>query len=587
MTIPKPDVTEIVEKVNNHRTETTPLRTRMDRHFDLVTLTDYEVPKEEGNFESMTTNDPFVQQTKITDMLADAYPQFSISMIKARPGKQERERIATTERLVYGFLQMANKRQGDFMQPPVQQQLAWHSPVRGWVGQRLLLWQDEDKNVVPDYVVWDVRNTYWGVGAKGLLWACLVYDKSVEAAEDEYNLSNVAHDRTGFITCYDYLDAEREITIIGDTIVNSYDHKLGRVPVYIRPTGSMPKTQIAETLANNTAVLHTGKRTATTNSSIEHQGISILAGTADLFDIRSKILSYILTIVGQGAHTPLIVEYGGGAQPSLAADPYIKGQTVFLDSSQGQKITPLFKPVTPAEAFTLLADIDRQISTAGAPPILFGGGKGSSETASGLNLLSYYAKTVLMPHQRAIEGALEWMAMELIRQFKDNGYSIDNLEGMDKLKKDFCINIKPDDVVDDRHVKCTLIPDLIQDVVSKAGVATQLVREGIWSKQYARDWLGVQDTDAMQKEVFTEQAMADPMVKADIMADALREENPELAKRVLANAEREAQKQQPAEKGIDIEKTVSMPTPPTLQTGNMQKPLNIPPEVAQELQGAI
>jgi hypothetical protein len=584
------DVSEIKARVERHANETSSLRARMDRHYNLVTLADYEVPVAEGEFESMTTNDPFVQQTKITDMLANAYPQFVISQIKAKPGKTEREKISNTERLVYGFLRMADKRQGDFLQPPIQEQLAWHSPVRGWVAQRLLLWE-EDGELVPDYIIWDVRNTYWGLGAHGLLWACYVYDKDVAAAEDEYNISNVPHSKDGIVTCYDYLDDEREITVISDVIVNTFEHKLKRVPVYIRPTGSMPRTQISSTSSDTSVELHTGGRSRPAAiTSIDFQGMGILNGTADLFETRSKILSYLLTIVGQGTHTPLILEHNGGHAPELAVNPYIKGQTIDVDASLGQKIYPLYSPVMPKDAFALLQDIDRQISTAGAPPILFGGGGTSTNTASGLNLLSYYAKTVLMPHQKAIEGALEWMAMEVIRQVKDGDYSIEQMEGLDRLKKDFCISIKAGEIVDDRHVKCTLIPDLIQDIVSKAGVASSLVKDGIWSKQYARDWLGVQDTEAMQREVFTEEAMADPKIKAVIMADSLKEDNPELATKVLANAERtEAQQQQAAQQAGGGGNVAGVPAPmsPQAVVGNMQKPLNIPPEIAQQLNGAI
>jgi len=563
---------DIILKVKKKKEQTQSLRDRMDDDFGLLTLKDFHVSKKEGEYEDMTINDPMAESLKVVEMLADAYPKFSIAIINAKQ-KAERQRISNTERLVYGLSRMADKKLGDYLMPPTQSQLAWHAVNRGWLALRFMLWQEKegekDGKVVSDLAVWDPLNTYWWLGKNGLTSACYVYYKSPEATEDEYGINSdtVQTERVGeeeLVKVYNYLDDRKEYVIINKEFVKNGKHGLDHLPVYIRPVGERPPIQSE----------------AYPDSAL-YQGESFFAPNRALYPVRSRVMSYWLTLVAQGVKPTRVIYYTGDTPPELPNSLNVKNSVVFLRKDLEQDTKLLDTPALPQDAYTLLNDIDRMISIGGVPPILHGLGK-EGETATGLNILSHAAATVLNPRRKAMEMALEWFASEAIKQFKDGDYTIEQLEGMDKVKKDFSVTVKAADIVADRHIKCELIPDLPQDTLQKAGVTSQMVKEGIWSKQYGRDFMGVEDTDAMQEEVYRETAEETPAIKLRMMADELKESNPKLAQILIDEITKMEQPQE--QTGAPNTQGVPGTTPVAANTANLQRPLQIPSQIAEKLQ---
>lgn len=541
------DPADILNAVAECQKHTQDLRDRMEEDFSLWRLDPYRVGKNEGDYRDFTTNSPAVLGNKVIDLLSNARLRFTIPI--SDENEEERQHLSLTERFVYGAVNLADERLAATVAPPIQSQLAWYATLRGWYVIRCFMRRVGDGNreiTVPDIAVWDILNTYWGLGAGGINWACYKRYASAEQVRGEYGME-VPPDDYGRVAVYDYWDDENEAVIIGDSFVKSPEpHGLDQIPVLIGTVGATPLVQ-----------------SMACHDTIRNVGESVYANNRHVYPKQSEMLSYYLTVTAMGARTPLVVYYSGETPPEFENNPYAKGNVIFLKKGK-EEARELLKADLPRDANILLNFLGQQVSIGGLPPISYGE-IDHQLPAAGIGMLTHSALSILKPRQKAIELAFEWIARELIAQYKSGRFTGMKLQGMDSTDRHFHVRVKPDEICDEWRIVAELVPELPQDELQNAGIATQLVKAEIISRETAMDkYLHVPDTDSEAKKIAREQAENLPPIKLRRLAAALLKDGREdLAQVFLDEIERgESSQGEPKAPKIPAVPGIPAPVPP-------------------------
>ena len=472
----KDNAKEIIDQVKACKKRTGALRERMDDDFKLLIMEKFEIDKKKGDYESYDTKSPSVLSTKQTEMLASAALKFTIPLDKET--KAERKKVSDTERFAYGAVNKGDEwNMLDPHNPPMQEQTAWYVVNRGWIVWRFLMRQDGDE-IIPDWAAWDMRNVYWGLGKRGLGWACNLRYASEEQIESEWNLKPEA-DKKGRVLVYDHWGKEFERVVIGNEIKHQVEHKQDRVPVLILPVGSMPFVQMEDN-----------------DETLKYMGDSCFVNNRHLYPKQSELLSYYFTVIATGTRVPTVVYYKGPTPPEFESNPYLKGSTIFLSVDKGEKVEEFFKPTMPQDAAAAVSWVNSEISIGCLSPIMSGEINQQIPT-SGMALLIHAGMGVLKPRIKAMERAYTWLVNEAVRQYKNNEEFADlKLDGFDAAGRHFTLNVNKDKLYDDRRLMAKIKPEMPQEQLQEAGIATQLVEAGLMSPETAMDrYLHIQDTD--------------------------------------------------------------------------------------------
>ena len=457
-----------------------PLHKRMERHFALWRHQDFKIPKEEGVWDSMTTNSSSVLGNGIADRLATARRKIYIPAVDE--DKKDRSNLRLTEQFVNAAYHMNDDRL--LMVPEtvaLQAALGWHATVRGLVVKRILLFKDDKGNLVVDIAAWDPLHTFWISGDAGspLPWVC--YDRwvSVEAVKAAYpdTAGDVKGDDKGRVLISDVWDNDEELVIAnnptdskaGSGATPTTDgrellrnpHKIGHPPVLILPCGSAPFVQSAE---------H--------EDTIRNLGASAYINNEDLYDIRSRSLSYRLTLAGKAAATADVIEYDskeGGLPPEVKGDTGEKGSLTPIDVGKGQKLVRGLQAQMTRDSEVLDNTIQAEIDIGGMAPVAFGAGQ-PGQTFGGISLLTDSAQQRLAVARLAVEQAYAWGAGEIVSQFKTLDIGKVTLKGLEGSNKAFEITVTKAEIDDSWRFRAKLNPDLPQNEQIVAAVATQLTQ---------------------------------------------------------------------------------------------------------------
>ncbi len=484
----KTQAEDIIAQVTTCESHTKCLRDRFDDDFELYTMDpSFEIDKKQGEYESYTTNGPSVLGNKITEMLASADLTFTIPLEKQT--KPERNKVSDTERFAYGAVNKADQwNMLDPHNPPIQEQTAWYTTIRGWIAWRFFMRQDKD-DIIPDLAVWDMRNVYWGLGKRGLGWTCNMRYASEEQCDAEYNCKGTT-DSKGRVKIYDHWGTKYERVVIGDEVKHEVEHKQDKVPVLILPVGSMPFVQMDDN-----------------DETIKYMGDSVYVNNRHLYPKQSELLSYYFTVVATGTRVPTVVYYKGPTPPEFESNPYIKGKTIFLSVDKGEKVEEFFKPTMPQDAAAAVSWVNSELSMGGVNPIMHGE-VNQQMPAAGMALLLHAGMTVLSPRLKAMERAYTWLVNEMVRQYKSNDKFADlELQGLDAAGHHFTLKVNKDKLYDDRRLVARLKPSMPQEALQEAGIATQLVEAGLIARETAQDrYLHIQDTDLENQKIARDKA---------------------------------------------------------------------------------
>lgn len=482
---------EQLEIMTQIKSNTQDLRDRFEDDYSLFRLDKFQIPSVEGVWESFTTNGPAVLGDSVVNALSEARLKLWIPI--GADDKAQRSTLSLTEQLANGAIWMANR---DITAIPegidIQSELSFHASKRGVTALRCFLREDDDGRLIADIAVWDPLNTFWISGSKGFLWVMYKRYGSKKQLEDEYEGDLGEADEHGRVAVYNVLDRDEEGVFSGTEWITKEKHGLKYIPVFIRPSGSTP-------------IIQSDRYTDT----IKDWGESVISRNRNLYPIESRLLSYGLTRAGKAAKMPKVILYDsrmGPVPPEFDKDPDVKGRVIFLDIAKGQDMKEFVPQPSNADILQMQAFTSGQISLGGVPPIALGHSD-RTQTASATSQLMEAARQTAKPFKKNVESCFEWLAEEIVRQYKNGDFKETQIEGYDQKGKKFKVDVSPDKIDDNWHFEAELKLNMLRDEIGMMGLASESIKSGILSKQTARDkFTDIDDTDQEQEIINREQA---------------------------------------------------------------------------------
>ena len=299
-------------------------------------------------------------------------------------------------------------------------------------------------------------------------------------------------------------------------------------------------------------------------------------------------------MLGENVRAPIEARYDStkGGKPIEFTGPRKKGSKVNVDTGKGQELSPLKMNDMNAVNQYFSQYLQGRLNIGGRSPRDFGE-SATAGPAAGLNILRHQSLTDMRPPQQAMERTYEWIAHEVVSQFKSMGKTKMEIQGADGTNRIFKTEVKPSDIDDTWAFKAELKIDFPQDDMANMGMAVQGTQAGIWSVQTAREVTGrVDDTDLEQEIIDRESVYAIEDVRLIEVAAAAIKDNPDsetaqilldiVAENRMMRLLKKQQAQQQPQQGVASQPgvpspvrpsgmtTAATPTPPAAQQTNQQ-----------------
>ncbi len=469
-----------IEKLDKYYS---PLHARMDADWGRFCLEDqyYKIPTKEGEWDNVKTNRVVTEGNKLVDYLS--YAKRKLWIPEGEETKADRESLSATEQLTIGVLSLADMLNEDIPEYVCFQSAdSFYIVHRGWTCSFCYLYE-EDGKLTPQIASWDVRDTRWISGRKGLIWVSHIRYATKEQVKDEYEGWNGEADDTGFVKIHDVWDKEEEAVIIGNVYVKKpTKHKLGYIPLRIKPGRSTPLIQGT----NNIAMM----------------GESFQANYRELVQAESRLLTYNMTRAGQMAKAPYAYEYDselGGVVEGISI-PDIKGKFIGFDVSKKQKYIGQLTPPSGNNIEASLDMLQGMANKGGLTNIAYGSIDQALQTGA-IDILSRNTMDALKPFKLQVEKDYVWLAQEIARQYKNGDFGEMEFEGYDRHDKRFKAKINPDEINDNWRFTCELVPDLLKDMTQNLNNAVAAVKSKLLSKQTTRDKFALTEDPDHEQEI--------------------------------------------------------------------------------------
>ena len=529
-----------------------PLHDRMEEAFQLWTLKPFEIPIEEGKWESVTTNSPAVLANSVAERIGGA--ERSLYILTTDEGEEERSKLTETERFVKACLELNdNIRMAIPEELPLQSMMGWTAEVCGIVVPRVYLYKDGDEFVC-DVQAWDPRHVRWIPGRRGPVWVSHDRWASIDELKDTYGNdadNKCKPDKNGRVLILDLWDNDEEGVMPkdGSEYLDKQSHGLGHPPVRIMPVGSSPFVQRENT-----------------KDTIKYLGADVFLNNRKLYATSSRNRSMRATLVAAAAKRPLVIEWDstkGGKAPKIKGDPTAAGSTIVLDIGKGQKLSDFVTQEMTQDANILQSELDAELSMGGAPPIAYGQ-VNQALPYGGISLLTDSAMQRIKPPHLTCERAFEFIASEIVSQFKSMSIGEVTLKGSEGSHSSYQVKLKPDQINDEWPFKCRLKLTLPKDEQIEIAVATQEVTSGLLSKRQAREKHQLVDDLDLTERLLDDEALDDIYgIRLRKHARYLYEQEGDIegAMEILEILEERQEKHQ-QEKGVAVQPGIPIPAPP-------------------------
>ena len=447
----------VMARVEAHEQATHALRQRMEDHFSLYMLDSYDAG---DGYKSYTSNLPRVYVDRLISWMVSStvlvnMPQKSSSTYL----QPERERDAAKERFIIGLLRSADERLRQLLMPLLKEQLAFYINLRGWWACRSLLVKEEDGSTTIDITPWDPLHTYWGVGRKGLLWACYKIEKTHAEIKDEYDVDiDILTSDDDTAEVYDYYDPEINGVVINKEWVRKpQSHGGVQFPIQLGPVGATPPVQTINGKVNG----------------IENFGEGALTSIANLNESVNETISTMLTLVSRSKNQPYYTESADGTL-TLMQNPWHDGTETALKA--GEKIVPFEHQSMVRETGPFLAFLSGEMQRGSIPHIAYGE-INFAISGFAMNTLRQGIDNPLQPRMKAMEQAMLAIVTAITDQYEGGGYAPITLSGEDKNREWFSTEITPEQIKGSGIPVVQVLGNLPQDDMSKFSMA-QMAREG-------------------------------------------------------------------------------------------------------------
>ena len=483
---------DIVALVDGHYDATEPLRDRMEDDHSLYRLDPYDAGE---GYQSYTSNEPQTFADKVIGWITSA--EMTVRVPHDGADQELRTKNDEKERFLIGILKSADERLCSLMMPPLRDQLAWYSAIRGWYAGRALLAKRDDGSTYVDITPWDPLHTYWGLGPEGLEWACYKMIKTKDQIFAQYNVKvdwDTPQTAEGSFV-YDFYDKEMNTIVIynGNTnnpltrvVKKQTRHGASKVPVFLGPVGATP--------------LIVGLANTSITDTVADMGESVFRSTRELYPKHNLMMSTMLELTARSRRQGLKVRSRDGTK-TLDEDPYLEGSEISL--AQGEEVAPLGLLEVAKETGAFMGLVAGELQRGSLPHSVYGEVP-FQLSGYAINTLRQGVDTVVGKYLRSIEKAYRMIFNIISDQYSSGSYKAMEVSGMDKNRTYFSQEITPDVIKGSGSPEVHLIGQLPQDDMTKFSMA-QIAREGptpLLSDRAIRDRiLAIQDADQMDDAI--------------------------------------------------------------------------------------
>ena len=483
---------DIVALVDGHYDATEPLRDRMEDDHSLYRLDPYDAGE---GYQSYTSNEPQTFADKVIGWITSA--EMTVRVPHDGADQELRTKNDEKERFLIGILKSADERLCSLMMPPLRDQLAWYSAIRGWYAGRALLAKRDDGSTYVDITPWDPLHTYWGLGPEGLEWACYKMIKTKDQIFAQYNVKvdwDTPQTAEGSFV-YDFYDKEMNTIVIynGNTnnpltrvVKKQTRHGASKVPVFLGPVGATP--------------LIVGLANTSITDTVAVMGESVFRSTRELYPKHNLMMSTMLELTARSRRQGLKVRSRDGTK-TLDEDPYLEGSEISL--AQGEEVEPLGLLEVAKETGAFMGLVAGELQRGSLPHSVYGEVP-FQLSGYAINTLRQGVDTVVGKYLRSIEKAYRMIFNIISDQYSSGSYKAMEVSGMDKNRTYFSQEITPDVIKGSGSPEVHLIGQLPQDDMTKFSMA-QIAREGptpLLSDRAIRDRiLAIQDADQMDDAI--------------------------------------------------------------------------------------
>ena len=483
---------DIVALVDGHYDATEPLRDRMEDDHSLYRLDPYDAGE---GYQSYTSNEPQTFADKVIGWITSA--EMTVRVPHDGADQELRTKNDEKERFLIGILKSADERLCSLMMPPLRDQLAWYSAIRGWYAGRALLAKRDDGSTYVDITPWEPLHTYWGLGPEGLEWACYKMIKTKDQIFAQYNVKvdwDTPQTAEGSFV-YDFYDKEMNTIVIynGNTnnpltrvVKKQTRHGASKVPVFLGPVGATP--------------LIVGLANTSITDTVADMGESVFRSTRELYPKHNLMMSTMLELTARSRRQGLKVRSRDGTK-TLDEDPYLEGSEISL--AQGEEVEPLGLLEVAKETGAFMGLVAGELQRGSLPHSVYGEVP-FQLSGYAINTLRQGVDTVVGKYLRSIEKAYRMIFNIISDQYSSGSYKAMEVSGMDKNRTYFSQEITPDVIKGSGSPEVHLIGQLPQDDMTKFSMA-QIAREGptpLLSDRAIRDRiLAIQDADQMDDAI--------------------------------------------------------------------------------------
>ena len=483
--------TEIIDMVESHYTSTYPLRDRMEQDHKLYRLEPYDAG---DGYRSYTSNEPQVMADKIISWLTSA--EMVVRIPFSGNERDQRDADNQKERFLTGIVRAADENLSLRLLPPLRDQLAWYTTLRGWYAGRVLLVKNDKGETNIDITPWDPLNTFWCEGDDGLDWACYRMRKSPSEIAKQYKVKSgdLGEDTEESIFVYDFYDREDNYVVMQDRLLKKRTkHGYDGVPCFVGMVGSAPLVQSDEVGTD----------------AIADFGESVFKHNRENFENNNFMMSTMLELTARSRKQGLKVKSRDGTK-SLEEDPYQEGSEISL--AQGEEVEPLGMLEMAKESGAFMGLVSSEVQRGGLPYSIYGELQ-FQLSGYAINTLRQGIETVLSPRIQALERAYKQIFNIISEQYGSGKFKSVEVSGRDRERMYFSAEISPDIVKKGGDPEVSIMSQLPQDDMSKMSMA-QIAREGevpLLPDIFIRDMiLGLQDADQLDdviKEQIAEKAL--------------------------------------------------------------------------------
>ena len=455
------------------------IREQMDIDFGFWGPYAFKMSQTEGLWTNVTTPTGKTLGNKIKGLLQQSYMNLYIDVVEEERAKSKK--IANTEKLAQGFIYQANR---DNRKRPsgvtLQDAFSFYSAIHGGTACSVLITEDDGK-ITPHITYYDPYGCQFIEGNDGIIWFCYRENKKRAYVERQYKDQiekglTLGKSDNGLVTVYTFWDGDEWKTAISGEYIDSDNHGLGYVPVFVNPVGGVPPI-----MSEKEDISKYGWQ-------------SVYVNNRELIPMESELLSIEMTKAKESGRVKGIASYNSDLSDGQVPEEINKLKAMreaspnrdtmaFLDKAKGEEFNGFVEAPDNRIVDQLLNKVIAYNSLSSIDPVTFGAFNGTGSGALA-NILRDAALEFVHPFTKNIEDTFVWIAEEGNKQFKAGNYPQMEVVGRDIHKQPFTEKIQAEDV-EEHYFSCELISDRLRDEAIELGLAVQKVKAGLSDKRSA------------------------------------------------------------------------------------------------------